>query len=124
MSEGRRPRRVAETIRKHIAEVFAREMFDPWLEGVMITRVEVGPDLSLARVHVRSLLHGGDQKSRSHVERAANRAVPGLRRGLGARLGLRRLPSITFFYDDGQDAVDRVEELLSEIARDRPPEDA
>src|SRR5690606_41794625 len=42
MSDGKRPRRVAEAIRKHIAEAFTREFFDPRLTGLMITRVEVG----------------------------------------------------------------------------------
>ena len=46
MSDGKRPRRVAEEIRKHIAEAFGRELFDPRLIGLMVTRVEVGADLS------------------------------------------------------------------------------
>jgi ribosome-binding factor A len=40
MTEGRRPRRVAETLRKHLAEAFSRELFDPRLSGLIVTRVD------------------------------------------------------------------------------------
>ena len=50
------------------------------------------------------------------MERAANKAAPALRRGLGERLATKRTPEISFSYDQGQDAMDRVEQLLGEIA--------
>jgi len=117
MTESRRPRRVAETIRKHIAEALARELFDPRLAGLMVTRVELGPDLSTAHVHVRSLV-ATDEAARRDIEKAANRAAPMLRRGLGAQLGIKKTPALSFAYDAGQDAIDRVEELLQEISRE------
>lgn len=122
MSESRRQRRVAETIRKHVADALARDLFDPLLAGLIVTNVEVAPDLSLARIRVRSLQHGADPESRARVERSANRSVAALRRGLGGRLGLRRTPDIRFHYDEGQDAIDRVEEILAEIELDRRSE--
>jgi ribosome-binding factor A len=118
MTDGKRPRRVAEAIRKQIAEAFAKELFDPRLVGLMVTRVDVASDLSAARVHVRSLVPSADDKAKREVEKAANRAAPMLRRALGAQLGLKKTPTLAFFYDSGQDAIDRVEELLGEIERD------
>jgi ribosome-binding factor A len=121
MTESRRPRRVAEAIRKHVAEALARELFDPRLKGLMITRVDVGTDLSAARIHVRSLVNSADAAERLAVEKAANRAAPILRRGLGPRLGLKKTPDLAFSYDSSQDAIDRVEEILGEIARENGP---
>jgi len=118
MTDGKRPRRVAEAIRKFIAEAFARELFDPRLTGLMVTRVEVGTDLSTARVHVRPAVPSSDPAARLEIEKAANRAAPQLRRALGAQLGLKKTPSLAFFYDAGQDAIDRVEALLGEIERE------
>jgi ribosome-binding factor A len=118
MTDGKRPRRVAEAIRKFIAEAFTRELFDPRLTGLMITRVEVGSDLSTARVHVRPAVPSSDPAARREIEKAANRVAPQLRRALGAQLGLKKTPSLAFFYDAGQDAIDRVEALLGEIERD------
>jgi ribosome-binding factor A len=84
----------------------------------MVTRVEIGPDLSVAHVYVRSLVPGPDDKTRREVEKAANRAAPMLRRGLGARLGIKKTPTLAFTYDSGQDAIDRIETLLGEIQRE------
>ncbi|HTV19546.1 MAG TPA: 30S ribosome-binding factor RbfA [Polyangiaceae bacterium] len=118
MSDGKRPRRVAEAIRKYIAEAFTREFFDPRLAGLMVTRVEVSADLSTARVHVRPAVPSADPAARREIEKAANRAAHTLRRALGAQLGLKKTPALTFFYDAGQDAIDRVEALLGEIERE------
>jgi len=119
MTESRRPRRVAETIRKHVAEALSRELFDPRLHGLMVTRVDLGSDLSFARVYVRSMAGATGEDERARIEEAARRAGSLLRRGLGERLGLRRVPELKFTYDRGQDAVDRVEALLGEIERER-----
>jgi ribosome-binding factor A len=118
MSDGRRQRRVAETIKNYIAEALARELYDPRLAGLIVTQVEIGADLSLARVHVRLLVPTTDPAARLEVEKAANRAVPILRRGLGAQLGIKKTPTLEFTYDSSQDAIDRVEELLGEIQRE------
>lgn len=115
MTERRRTDRVAETIKKHVAEALTRELFDPRLSGLMLTRVEVTPDLMQARIFFRALTGALDGEARKAVERAANRAAPTLRRGLGERLATKRTPEILFSYDQGQDAVDRVEQLLGEI---------
>ena len=116
MTEGRRPHRVAETIKKHVAEALSRELFDPRLHGMTLTRVVITPDLSLARLFFRTLAGEPDAAARKSLEQAANRAAKVLRRGLGERLATKRTPELTFSYDDGQDAVARVEELLGEIA--------
>lgn len=112
---------MAEAIRKHIAEALGRELFDPRLVGLMIARVDVGADLSIAKVHVRSLVHSADPAERLAVEKAANRAAHILRRGLGAALGLKKTPELQFFYDSSQDAIERVEAILTEIERESGP---
>jgi ribosome-binding factor A len=112
---------VAETIRKYIAEVFAQKLYDPRLAGLMVTRVDIGADLSAARVQVRALVPLADEAARRDIEKAANRAALSLRRELGAHLGLKKTPALSFHYDSDQDALDRVEALLGEIQRDTPP---
>lgn len=119
--DGRRPKRVAETIKKHVAEALGRDLQDPRLVGLMVTRVEIGPDLAVASVHVRTLAGAPDAAAQKKIEAAANRAAALLRSGLGEALGLRRVPELRFSYDRGQDAVDRIEELLSEIKREGSP---
>ena len=47
--------------------------------------------------------------------RALTRATPFLRRQLGQRLRLRRVPELGFFYDEAIEKGDRIERILLEL---------
>ena len=69
--------------------MLARDVHDPGLGFVTITRVQVTPDLQHARVFYTAL---GDDKARAASDRALNRATPFLRRQIGTRLRLHSIP--------------------------------
>ena len=92
--------------------MIAREVHDPGVGFVTITRVAVTPDLQQARVYYTAL---GDEKSRRNTDQALARATGFLRRQIGARLRLKRTPELTFHYDESIAGQDRIEQLLSEI---------
>lgn len=121
-ADGRRPARVAERVRDTLASTMQRDLSDPRLLGVGITRVEVPPDLSVAFVYVRHFRGGETEAQRRGAIRALNSAAGRLRRGLGPALLMRRVPELRFEYDTGPDATRRIEELLQEI-RDEQPDD-
>ncbi|HKT80305.1 MAG TPA: 30S ribosome-binding factor RbfA [Vicinamibacterales bacterium] len=114
MGQGSRPDRVADQIRGELALLIARELHDPGIGFVTLTRVQVTPDLQLARVYFTAL---GDAKARQESERALIRAVPFLRRQIGARLRLRRTPELRFIYDDSIAGQDRIEQILNDLHR-------
>src|SRR4051794_21789784 len=121
MAQGSRPDRVGEQIRAELALLVARELHDPGIGFVTITRVQVTPDLQQARVYYTAL---GDEKSRHTTERALGRAVPFLRRQIGSRLRLKRTPDLQFHYDESIAGQDRIEQLLNEIKTGpHPPDD-
>jgi ribosome-binding factor A len=112
MSQGSRPDRVADQIRSELALLLAREVHDPGIGFVTLTRVRVSPDLQLARVYFTAL---GDEKTQRNSERALGRAAPFLRRQIGTRLRLKRTPEIQFVYDESIAGQDRIEQILSDI---------
>ncbi len=112
MSQGSRPDRVADQIRGELGELLAREVHDPGIGFVTITRVQVTPDLQHARVYYTVL---GDERARRSSDRALHRAIPFLRRQIGARLRLRRVPELEFLYDESIAGQDRIEQLLQEL---------
>lgn len=117
MSQGSRPDRVADQIRGELAQLLAREVHDPGLGFVTLTRVQVSPDIQLARVFYTVL---GDDTARRNSARALDRASAFLRRQIGARLRLKRVPELKFQYDEAVAGQDRIEQLLNEIhAADR-----
>jgi ribosome-binding factor A len=112
MSQGSRPDRVADQIRSELATLLAREVHDPGIGFVTLTRVQVSPDLQVARVLYTVL---GDAKARESSARALGRAATFLRRQIGSRLRLRRAPELRFVYDDSVAGQDRIERILNEL---------
>ena len=112
MSQGSRPDRVAGQIRSEIASMLARSVHDPGIGFVTLTRVQVTPDLQIARVYYTAL---GDEKARRDSGRALGRAAAFLRRQIGSRLRLKRVPELQFLYDESIAGQDRIEQLLNEI---------
>lgn len=115
MSQGSRPERVGDQIRSEIASLLAREVHDPRIGFVTLTRITVTPDLQQARVWYTAL---GDEKARAATAKGLERAAPFLRRQIGSRLRLKRVPELTFIYDESIAGQDRIEQLLSDIHRD------
>ena len=121
MSHGSRPSRVADQLRSEITELVAREVHDPGIGFLTITHVKVTPDLQTARVYYTTL---GDQKARHDTQRALERATPFLRRHIGSRLRLKRVPVLEFFFDEAIERGDRIEQILQELSADRLRQDA
>jgi len=120
MSQGSRPERVADQLRSELAQMIAREVNDPGVGFVTLTRVHVSPDLQQARVMYTAL---GDEKSRANTARALERVAPFLRRQIGGRLRLKRAPELKFIYDESVAGQDRIEQILNEL-QSKPPSDA
>jgi len=85
---------------------------DPGIGFITLTRVKVSPDLQLARVYYSSL---GDEKARRDTAKALERATPYLRRQVGSRVKLRRVPELTFEFDESIAHQDRVEQVLRDL---------
>jgi ribosome-binding factor A len=118
MSQGSRPERVADLIRSELAMMLAGEVHDPGIGFVTLTRVQVAPDLQHARVFYTAL---GDEKAQAASDRALNRAIPFLRRQIGQRLRLKRVPDLQFMVDKSIAGQDRIEQLINEIHTQPPP---
>jgi ribosome-binding factor A len=116
MSQGSRPSRVGDQIRAELASLLTRDVHDPGIGFLTITRVKVSPDLQQARVSYTTI---GDDKARRESARALQRATPFLRRQIGQRLRLKRVPELSFFYDESIEQGDRVERILQELQTER-----
>ena len=117
MTRGARTDRVGERIRAELSALLLRRVREPAVDGVTVTHVEVTRDLQIARVYYRVL---AETQSRLEVARALRRARGFLRRELGARLRLRRVPELTFLHDDTVEQQDRIARLFDEIQGDGP----
>lgn len=113
MAQGHRPDRVGDQIRQELSEMLSRGIVhDPGIGFITLTRVKVTPDLQLARVYYTSL---GDPKARRETEKALQRATPFLKRQVGTRLQLRRVPELEFRFDESVGHQDRIEQVLRDL---------
>ena len=111
-----RPSRVGDQLRAEISDLLAREVHDPGIGFLTVTQVTVTPDLQVARVYYTTL---GDERARKDTARALGRATPFLRRQLGSRLRLKRVPLLEFFFDESIERGDRIARLLNDIGAER-----
>src|SRR6187549_1112440 len=103
-----RPVRVGEQIRDELSTLLSRgAVHDPGIGFITLTRVKVSPDLQVARVMYTSL---GDDKARQETAKALTRATPFLRRQIGSRVRLRRVPELEFRFDESIEQQDRLEQ--------------
>ena len=116
MPQGSRPDRVGEELRHELALLLAREVHDPGVGFVTLTRVKVSPDLQLARVFYTQM---GDDKAKHETRKALARVTPFLRRHIGARIRLRRVPEIRFEFDEDIERQDRIEKILLDLKEER-----
>ena len=113
MAQGYRPDRVGDQIREELSALLARgEVHDPQIGFITLTRVKVTPDLQIARVFYTSL---GDAATRRKTASALERATPFLRRQVGERLRLRRVPVLEFRFDESIEQQDRIEQILRDL---------
>ncbi len=112
MPQGSRPDRVGDQIRAEVGQLLARELQDPGLGFVTVTRVHVTPDLQIARIYYTVI---GDERARRRTEQALQRAHSFIRRRVGSRLGLRRVPEIEFMFDKSVEQQERVERVIQDI---------
>jgi ribosome-binding factor A len=108
---GRRSERLGEEIREAVARIIADGLNDPRIGFVTVTRASLTADLRTARVYVGVL---GNEEQRAKTLAGLGQAAGFIRRELGRRVRVRHTPELSFHYDTGLDATDRVAQLLEE----------
>ena len=98
---GRRTERVGEQIREELARLLREEVTDPRVGLVTLTRVDVAPDFSNARVHWSALAAGisTDGPPPEATQDGLDSAAGFLRSRLASELTLRRVPELRFVHD-------------------------
>ena len=110
--------RVDELLRQEIGAILAREVADPRIGFATVTDVETTRDLSHAKVWVSVI---GDTAERRETLAALERAMGFVRRELGVRLHLRRIPALHVELDASMEHGTRVLQILDELERGDAP---
>jgi len=115
-----RQKRVADRLQAEISELIQRELKDPRLNLVTVTRVMIDRELEHANVFVSTVVDEAGRKT--EVLRGLESAKGFLRREVGRRIQLRRVPELRFHWDPGPDNVEQVGQLLDQLKSAEPAE--
>lgn len=115
--------RVAEQIRRELAELIRLELKDPRVRLVTLTDVEVTPDYAHAKVFYTSLTGVEHQEE---IAAGLRRASSFLRRELGKRIKIHHLPDLHFVYDVSVERGTQLSQLIDQAVSqsvDKTPSD-
>jgi len=101
--------KVGSVIQREIAELFSQVIDESQYGLITVTRVEVLPDLSEARIHI-SVLGGDPTEVLSMLERRRGF----IRRIVNPRLFLKIVPKFRFLLDTSGRDAQRIELLLKD----------
>ncbi len=107
-----RQERVADLLQVEIANLLLKELKDPRIGFVSISRVRMTPDLKMARIYVSVL--GSEKEVKSSLI-GLDRAKGWIRREIGRRLHLRYTPELHFHQDDSIEYAAHFEEIIQKI---------
>ena len=104
--------RINQQVKREIGKILQRELGDPRLQFVTITKADVSRDLHNAKIYFSVL--GGEHEVQS-AQNGLEGAKGMIRRLLGQSMNMRHTPELFFIYDQSIEMSARIEETLKEI---------
>ena len=101
--------RVAEAIRRELAQLIATELKDPRVGMISLTAVEVTPDYAHAKVFYTTRAEG---EALQHIQEGLVRASGFLRREIGRRVRIHTTPALHFVHDETLARADHLSRLI------------
>lgn len=121
--ESNRQKKFAGLLQEELAAIFQREGA-AYLPNtlVTITKVRVSPDLAVAKVYLSFFNTNNTGLSVATVNSHAGE----IRYKLGSRIRhqARVVPTLTFFVDDTNEYVERMDQIFNKIAKERKDSDS
>lgn len=108
-----RSQRMAEQLRRELAEIVRNDIKDPRLGFVSFTEVRMSRDLSHAVIYC-SVLNSEDQLESVEI---LNHAVGFVRKEIAHRIRARIVPTLKFVIDDSVIRGEAMDELISDAIK-------
>ena len=97
-----------------ISEIIHDNVKDAEIKAVTITDAKITNDLSFAKIYFTTM--DGD---REKVLRALNKASGFIRSMLCEKIEIRKMPEITFVYDDSIEYGQKIEDIIERIKNEK-----
>lgn len=110
-----RVQRVAEELKKEIAEMIRTEVKDPRIGFATVTRVDLANDLQHAKVFVSVF---GSEEEKQATLTALHKAAGFIRGEVGRRLRLRLTPELVFKLDESGEYSEHINTVIKRLHED------
>lgn len=104
--------RVGGQIQKILSDMLKKDIHDPRLANTIITGVSMSKDLRTARIYY---VDAGNKFGRKLVEEGFKSAFGYVKRKMAAKLGLRYMPELKFYYDESFDYGEHIDTVLNSL---------
>jgi ribosome-binding factor A len=113
----RRLQRLQEQIKERLAEILLRDLADPKLGMVTISRVELDAEFTLCKAYwsVIATSGKGEERARADSDTVLQRARGFCQREVGKSLNTRTIPRLEFVHDAGVAGAVRINQLLKDL---------
>lgn len=118
--ESKRQQKFSRLIQKELGYIFQRDGKSYFSDNMIsVTKVDMSPDLSVAKVYLSLVIQRDKDKMMELVDRKKSE----IRKDLGNRMGkqVRRIPELIFYLDDSAAYADKMDQLFRNL--DIPEED-
>lgn len=106
--------RINQLIRQEISDLLRHEIKDPRLSKfIAVTEVAISPDLRQARVYISFI--SSQQEKQAALDALAG-ASNFLRREMARKLRLRRIPELSFHWDDSIERGTHIMDLIDQVS--------
>ena len=96
---------------ENISQILRTEIKDERISFVTVTAAKITNDLSFAKVYVTVL----NDNERDNVIKLLNKASNFIERELSKRIDIRKMPDITFVYDESLEYAANIENIIESI---------
>jgi ribosome-binding factor A len=97
-----------------ISEIIHNDIKDADVNMVTITDARITNDLSFAKIYFTTL-----DDDRKKVLKALNKASPFIRSELCEKVKIRKMPEITFVYDESIEYGNKIEKIIERLNNER-----
>ena len=105
--------RLEHTFVERISEILKNEIKDERINFVTVTAAKITNDLSFAKIYVTVL----DDKEKDNILKLLNKASNFIERELSKIIQIRKMPNITFIYDESIEYANHIEHIIEEIEK-------
>ncbi|MFD1411199.1 30S ribosome-binding factor RbfA [Lapidilactobacillus gannanensis] len=105
--------RVEQEIQREVNDILLKRVRDPRVEGVTITGVGLTGDLQHAKIYYSILSNAASDAEKAQA--GLDKATGLIRRELGARIKIYKIPDLTFVQDESVRYGEHIDQLINQL---------